>query len=163
VQQLVRDAAEQRADTAEAAGADDDLIGVPNPGDIGDRLGGRPTDQLCLVLVLDASGRRFTDELAPRDQVTAAVLARMDADGTDRVALDLRGIDPARFPNVFAACHEAGLTPEREPVPVAPAAHYLIGGIVSDLHGRSTLPGLYAVGECACTGCTARTTSPPTP
>ena len=102
--------------------------------------------------LLDASGRRFTDELAPRDQVTAAILARMDADGTDRVALDLRGIDPARFPNVFAACHEAGLAPEREPVPVAPAAHYLIGGIVSDLHGRSTLPGLYAVGECACTG-----------
>lgn len=102
--------------------------------------------------LLDASGRRFTDELAPRDQVTAAILARTDADGTDRVALDLRGIDPTRFPNVFAACHEAGLAPEREPVPVAPAAHYLIGGIVSDLQGRSTLPGLYAVGECACTG-----------
>ena len=76
----------------------------------------------------------------------------MDADGTDHVALDLRAIDPARFPNVFAACHQAGLRPEREPVPVAPAAHYLIGGIVSDLHGRTTLPGLYAVGECACTG-----------
>ena len=66
--------------------------------------------------------------------------------------LDLRAIDPARFPNVFAACHEAGLEPEREPVPVAPAAHYLIGGILSDLHGRTTLPGLYAVGECSCTG-----------
>ena len=76
----------------------------------------------------------------------------MDADGTDHVALDLRGIDPARFPNVFAACHQAGLHPEREPGPVAPAAHYLIGGIVSDLHGRTTLPGLYAIGECACTG-----------
>ena len=102
--------------------------------------------------LLDASGRRFTDELAPRDQVTAAILACMDAEGTRHVALDLRGIDAARFPNVFAACHQAGLHPEREPVPVAPAAHYLIGGIVSDLHGRTTLPGLYAVGECACTG-----------
>jgi L-aspartate oxidase len=102
--------------------------------------------------LLDASGRRFTDELAPRDQVTAAMLACMDADGTDHVALDLRGIDPARFPNVFAACHQAGLAPEREPVPVAPAAHYLIGGILTDLHGRTNLPGLYAVGECACTG-----------
>ena len=102
--------------------------------------------------LLDASGRRFTDELAPRDHLTAAILDQMDADGTDHVTLDLRAIEPARFPNVFAACHDAGLAPEREPVPVAPAAHYLIGGILSDLHGRTTLPGLYAVGECSCTG-----------
>jgi L-aspartate oxidase len=53
---------------------------------------------------------------------------------------------------VFAACRAAGLDPAAEPVPVAPAAHYLIGGIVTDLHGRATLQGLYAVGECACTG-----------
>jgi L-aspartate oxidase len=102
--------------------------------------------------LLDASGRRFTDELAPRDQLTAAMLDRMDADGADHVRLDLRDIEPERFPNVFAACHQAGLTPERYPVPVAPAAHYLVGGIRSDLHGRTTLPGLCAVGECACTG-----------
>ncbi len=102
--------------------------------------------------LLDAAGRRFTDELAPRDQLTAAILEQMDEDGTGHVRLDLRSIDPARFPNVFAACRDAGLAPEREPVPVAPAAHYLIGGIVCDLHGRTTLPGLYAVGECACTG-----------
>ena len=102
--------------------------------------------------LLDAAGRRFTDELAPRDQLTAAILERMDADGTDHIRLDLRSIDPARFPNVFAACRDAGLVPEREPVPVAPAAHYLIGGILCDLHGRTTLPGLYAVGECSCTG-----------
>ncbi len=102
--------------------------------------------------LLDASGQRFTDELAPRDQLTAAILERMDTDRTDHVALDLRALDPARFPNVFAACHHAGLSPEREPVPVAPAAHYLIGGILCDLHGRTTLPGLYAVGEGACSG-----------
>jgi L-aspartate oxidase len=102
--------------------------------------------------LLDASGRRFTDELAPRDQLTDAILERMDADGTDHVRLDLRSIDPVRFPNVFAACRDAGLVPDREPVPVAPAAHYLIGGILTDLHGRTTLPGLYAVGECSCTG-----------
>lgn len=102
--------------------------------------------------LLDASGRRFTDELAPRDELTRAILDRMEQDGTDHVALDLRAIDPARFPNVFAACRAAGLTPEREPVPVAPAAHYLIGGIRCDLDGRTTLPGLYAVGECSCTG-----------
>jgi len=102
--------------------------------------------------LLDAAGKRFTDELAPRDQVTAAILDRMDADGTDHVRLDLRSIDPERFPNVFAACRAAGLDPLREPVPVAPAAHYLMGGIVCDLDGRTTLAGLYAVGECACSG-----------
>jgi L-aspartate oxidase len=102
--------------------------------------------------LLDGSGRRFTDELAPRDQVTAAVLDRIDADGTDHVRLDLRSIAPQRFPNVFAACHAAGLDPEREPIPVAPAAHYLMGGIVCDLDGRTSLPGLFAVGECACSG-----------
>ena len=102
--------------------------------------------------LLDAAGRRFTDELAPRDQVAAAILDRMRADGTDQVWIDLRGIDPARFPNVFAALERAGLDPRSEPVPVSPAAHYLMGGVVADLDGRSTLPGLYAVGECACTG-----------
>jgi L-aspartate oxidase len=104
------------------------------------------------AVLLDASSRRFTDELAPRDQVTAAILDRMDADGADHVLLDMRSIDPRRFPNVFSACRDAGLEPEREPVPVAPAAHYLMGGIVCDLDGRTTLPGLYAVGECSCTG-----------
>ena len=102
--------------------------------------------------LLDAAGRRFTDELAPRDQVTAAILDRIDADGTDHVRLDLRSLAPQRFPNVFAACRAAGLDPEREPVPVAPAAHYLMGGIVCDLDGRTSLPGLFAVGECACSG-----------
>ena len=102
--------------------------------------------------LLDASGRRFTDELAPRDQVTAAILDRMDADGVEHVLLDLRSVDPARFPNVFATCRAAGLEPERDPVPVAPAAHYLIGGVLCDLDGRTSVPGLLAAGECACTG-----------
>jgi L-aspartate oxidase len=102
--------------------------------------------------LLDAEGKRFTDELAPRDQVAAAILDRMRADRSDHVLIDLREIDPARFPNVFAAVERAGIDPRREPVPVAPAAHYLMGGIVTDLDGRSTLPGLFAVGECACTG-----------
>jgi L-aspartate oxidase len=64
----------------------------------------------------------------------------------------MRGIDPARFPNVVSALQEAGLDPTTELVPVAPAAHYMMGGIVTDLDARSTLPGLYAVGESACTG-----------
>jgi L-aspartate oxidase len=101
--------------------------------------------------LLDASGERFTDELAPRDAVTAAILDRMEADGVPHVQLDLREIDPARFPNVFSSLAEAGLDP-REPVPVAPAAHYTMGGVAVDLDGRSSLPGLYAVGECSCTG-----------
>ncbi|HET6999164.1 MAG TPA: FAD-dependent oxidoreductase [Solirubrobacterales bacterium] len=102
--------------------------------------------------LLDASGERFTDELAPRDAVTAAILDRMQADAAPDVALDLREIDPARFPNVFASLAEAGLDPRTEPVPVAPAAHYMMGGIAVDLDGRASLPGLYAVGECSCTG-----------
>ena len=102
--------------------------------------------------LLAADGERFTDELAPRDAVTAAILDRMQADGAAHVELDLREIDPARFPNVFASLAAAGLKPRERPVPVAPAAHYMMGGVAVDLDGRSSLPGLYAVGECSCTG-----------
>lgn len=102
--------------------------------------------------LLDASGERFTDELAPRDAVTAAILDRMRSDDSGAVALDLREIDPARFPNVFDSLSRAGLDPNRSPVPVAPAAHYTMGGVAVDLDGRSSLPGLFAVGECSCTG-----------
>jgi L-aspartate oxidase len=102
--------------------------------------------------LLDAAGERFTEELAPRDEVTAAILDRMEIDGAPAVKLDLREIDPARFPNVFSSLAEAGLEPRSEPVPVTPAAHYTMGGIAVDLDGRSSLPGLYAVGECSCTG-----------
>jgi L-aspartate oxidase len=102
--------------------------------------------------LLDASGRRFTDELAPRDAVTAAILDRLEADGTDAVKLDLRGLDPERFPNVFKSLAEAELDPAVKPVPVAPASHYMMGGVAVDLDGRSSLPGLFAVGECSCTG-----------
>ena len=102
--------------------------------------------------LLDGGGRRFTDELAPRDAVTAAILDRLAADGADSVALDMRELDPARFPNVFDTLAAAGLDPQREPVRVSPAAHYTMGGVAVDLDGRSSLPGLYAVGECSCTG-----------
>jgi L-aspartate oxidase len=102
--------------------------------------------------LLDAAGERFTDELAPRDAVTAAILARAEADGIDHVGLDLRGVDPSRFPSVFAALGEAGLDARAKPVPVAPAAHYVMGGVATDLDGRTSLPGLFAVGECACSG-----------
>jgi L-aspartate oxidase len=102
--------------------------------------------------LLDAAGERFTDELAPRDAVTAAILAKMRAEGGQSVELDLREIDPARFPNVFASLARAGLDPRSKPVPVSPAAHYTMGGVAVDIDGRSSLPGLYAVGECSCTG-----------
>jgi len=102
--------------------------------------------------LLDAHGDRFTNELAPRDEVTLAVLERMQKVGTDHVLLDMREVSEDRFPNVFEALRAAGVDPAREPVPVSPASHYVMGGIATDLEGRSSLPGLLAVGECACTG-----------
>ena len=104
------------------------------------------------ALLLDASGERFVDELAPRDEVARAVQRRMRATDSSSVGLDMRAVDPALFPNVVSALRRAGIDPERELVPVAPAAHYMMGGVATDLDGRATLPGLYAVGECSCTG-----------
>jgi L-aspartate oxidase len=98
------------------------------------------------ALLLDERGERFTDELAPRDVVARAIAARAEA------RLDLREIDRGRYPALMATLERAGYDPAVEPIPVAPAAHYTIGGIVSDVNGASTLPGLYAAGECACTG-----------
>jgi L-aspartate oxidase len=102
--------------------------------------------------LLDSSGERFVDELAPRDQVAHAVQEQMESSRTSSVGLDMRGVDPALFPNVVSALRRAGIDPEREVVPVAPAAHYMMGGITTDLDGRATLSGLFAVGECSCTG-----------
>ena len=100
----------------------------------------------------DAAGERFVDELQPRDAVARAIHRRLAESGAAAVFLDMTGVDPERFPNVVAALRESGLDPATERVPVAPASHYVMGGIVADLNGRSTVPGLYAVGECACTG-----------
>ena len=101
----------------------------------------------------DASGERFVDELAPRDAVARAIFRRLAEEQRPAVSLDMRGVDPGRFPNVVAALREAGLDPMRELVPVAPACHYVMGGVVTDLDGRAAgAAGLYAVGECACTG-----------
>jgi L-aspartate oxidase len=100
----------------------------------------------------DAHGERFVDELAPRDEVSRAIHIKLQESGERSVGLDMRTIDPAHFPNVVASLREAGLDPTRELIPVAPAAHYMMGGIVADLHARSTVPGLYTVGESSCTG-----------
>jgi L-aspartate oxidase len=104
------------------------------------------------ALLLNSAGERFVDELAPRDEVARAVQRQMSLTGAASVGLDMRDVDPALFPNVVSALRQAGIDPERELVPVAPAAHYMMGGIATDVHGRATLDGLYAVGECSCTG-----------
>jgi L-aspartate oxidase len=97
-------------------------------------------------------GERFVDELAGRDEVAREIAALLQRTGAPSVGLDMRNVDPARFPNVVAALSEAGLDPTREPIPVSPASHYMMGGIVTDLYGRSTVAGLHAIGETACTG-----------
>ncbi|MEJ7797677.1 MAG: FAD-dependent oxidoreductase [Solirubrobacteraceae bacterium] len=102
--------------------------------------------------LLGPDGERFVDELAPRDEVARTIAALLERSGATSVGLDMRAVDPARFPNVVAALSDAGLDPTREPIPVSPAAHYMMGGIVTDLHGRSSVAGLYAIGETACTG-----------
>jgi L-aspartate oxidase len=98
------------------------------------------------AVLVDAQGERFTDELAPRDVVARAVGERGTA------LLDLRRIDRGRFPALMAALAREGFDPALEPIPVSPAAHYTMGGVVTDLHGRTDVLGLYAAGECACTG-----------
>jgi L-aspartate oxidase len=100
--------------------------------------------------ILTADGERFVEELAPRDEVALAIEHRLRAG--DTVFIDMREIDLARFPNIVTALEAAGFDPAREPVPVAPAAHYTMGGVATDLDGRASLPGLFAVGECSCTG-----------
>jgi L-aspartate oxidase len=93
-------------------------------------------------------------ELAPRDIVARAIHRQIA--GGHGASLDCRAAIGAaferRFPTVFAACRAAGIDPAAQPIPVAPAAHYHMGGIASDAHGRSSLPGLWVVGECAATG-----------
>ena len=96
--------------------------------------------------LLDGDGERFVDELAPRDVVARAIAERT---GT---RLDLREIERDRYPTLMATLETAGYAPADEPIPVSPAAHYAIGGVVTDLEGRTTVPGLYAAGECAATG-----------
>ena len=101
----------------------------------------------------DDTGERFVNELDPRDAVARAIYNTLQRTGAKSVGLDMTMVDPGRFPNVVAALQEAGLDPTTQRVPVAPASHYVMGGIVTDLDGRATgVERLYAVGECACTG-----------
>ena len=112
--------------------------------------------------LVDADGDRFMlgqhelAELAPRDIVAKAITRRMQEQGTAHMYLDARHFGAEmwehRFPTILAACRSHGIDPVTDPIPVAPAAHYASGGVRTDLRGRTTVPGLYACGEVACTG-----------
>jgi L-aspartate oxidase len=106
------------------------------------------------ALLRDAEGERFVDELLSRDKVSQAIMARLAEQGTDHVWLDATGLErfDERFPTIAASLAAAGLDPRTEWLPVAPAAHYICGGIVADLDGASSLPGLWVAGEAACNG-----------
>jgi L-aspartate oxidase len=97
-------------------------------------------------------GERFVEELAPRDEVARAIWELMQREQVTHVSLDMRAVDPTRFPNVVEALRASGLDPASELVPVAPAAHYVMGGVACDLHGATAVGGLFVVGETACTG-----------
>jgi L-aspartate oxidase len=114
------------------------------------------------AVLIDAAGHRIMNgahplaDLAPRDVVSATIAAHVRTTGQPNVFLDARHLGAEylerRFPGILRACRAAGIDPVREPVPVAPAAHYVCGGVLADLDGRTSVPGLYAVGEVACTG-----------
>ncbi|TFD89395.1 L-aspartate oxidase [Cryobacterium lactosi] len=114
------------------------------------------------AVLLSSTGERFMTaihpdaELAPRDIVARSIAAQMKAQGGAPVMLDATGLGrellEGRFPTITAACRDAGLDWAVEAIPVAPAAHYWMGGVATDAWGRTSLPGLYAVGEVARTG-----------
>ncbi|MFI6673496.1 L-aspartate oxidase [Kribbella sp. NPDC050470] len=114
------------------------------------------------AFLVDHEGNRFMQgqhelaDLAPRDIVAKAIMRQMLATGKDHVYLDARHFGDekwrVRFPTILASCRSHGIDPVRELIPVAPACHYSSGGVWTDLHGQTSVPGLFACGEVACTG-----------
>lgn len=112
--------------------------------------------------IIDGTGHRFMPEihpmaeLAPRDVVAKAIMHRMTETGTSHMWLDARRFDSTmwqrRFPNIWESCRANGIDPATDPIPIVPAQHYVSGGLVTDVNGRTSIEGLFAVGECACTG-----------
>lgn len=108
------------------------------------------------AVLLNENGERFTDELQPRDVVTEAICKEMDKFGTDHVYITLPTMTSEqakrRFPNIFEACMEEGYDITKDKVPVTPGQHYMMGGIKTDINGRTSMNHLFAVGETACNG-----------
>lgn len=108
------------------------------------------------AILLNENGERFTDELQPRDIVTNAIVAEMEKFGTDHVYITLPTMSSEeaaeRFPNIYDACIEEGYDITTDKVPVTPAQHYMMGGVKTDINGKTTMEHLYAVGETACNG-----------
>ena len=108
------------------------------------------------AILLDAHGERFCDELQPRDVVTQAIYEQMDRDQTSHVWLSFERVPQdvirTHFSNIYRHCLEEGYDITREPIPVVPAQHYLMGGIHVDSEGRTTMDHLYAAGETSCNG-----------
>ncbi|MFZ0664990.1 MAG: FAD-binding protein [Acidimicrobiales bacterium] len=106
------------------------------------------------ALLRDDRGNRFVDELSPRDVVSRAMQERMAESGVDHLWLDATGLEQfdRRFPTLAKSLRDAGLDPAVDWLPIAPAAHYISGGVVTDLDGASAMPGLWAAGEASCTG-----------
>ena len=114
------------------------------------------------AVLLDDAGERFMlgrhalADLAPRDVVAKAIMRRTRETGTAHVWLDARGFGASkwerRFPTILAVCRSHGVDPVTDLIPVGPACHYASGGVATDLHGQSSVPGLFACGEVACSG-----------
>lgn len=108
------------------------------------------------AILLDKNGKRFTDELQPRDVVTAAIREQMEKDGTDHVWLSMERIDKDtilnHFPNIYEHCLEEGYDVTKEWIPVVPAQHYFMGGIWVDSDSQTSMEHLFAAGETSCNG-----------
>lgn len=108
------------------------------------------------AILLNAAGERFCDELQPRDVVSQAIWHQMELDGMPYVRLSFENVPRevilGHFSNIYRHCLEAGFDITREPIPVVPAQHYLMGGVWTDRDGRTTMEHLYAAGETSCNG-----------
>ena len=117
---------------------------------------GYDIDKAELAGLMHDCGKRFTDELQPRDLLSEAIWKQMEADGTDYVWEDMRPIGKEtilqHFPNIYEHCLEEGFDVLKEPIPVVPAQHYHMGGIAVNLASETSMDGLYAVGEASCNG-----------